>query len=61
MKQKDRNKPCAETWINGLYEDKDLILNDSEDFCHGFDCKVKDRCDKYQSADILPRLKPVGF
>ena len=25
MKQKDRNKPCAETWINGLYEDKDYL------------------------------------
>jgi len=23
MRQKDRNKPCAETWINGLYEDLD--------------------------------------
>ena len=25
MKQKDRKKPCKETWINGLYEDKDYL------------------------------------
>jgi hypothetical protein len=55
MKQKDRNKPCKETWINGLYEDKDL----NDDFCHGFaGCKVKDRCEKYRSGKGLGMYYP---
>ena len=28
-------------------------MKDEDDFCHGFDCKVKNRCEKYQSGKGL--------